>query len=114
MGTFALLGILAAVLVVASALGRFWAPALLAVGFGAWGFLLLTSSLSGILPLLGIGFVGAAALELVAAHELFGEPDAGRRRDWRLGSAFLGLTVSVAAFASLVYVAAAIMASLFI
>jgi len=114
MNALLVLGLIAAALTVASAFGYFWAPALLAVGLAGWGLLLLTSGLAGLVPILGLGFVAVATVELAAAFELYGESDARRRRDWQLGSAVVGLGASAAALASLASITSGIVSAIFI
>jgi hypothetical protein len=106
------IGILVVVLAAGCALGRFWAPVLLALGLGAWGFVLLTSGLGGAVSAMGLTFVGTSGVEVVAAYELFGEADAGRRRGWGVGSAVLGLAAGAAALGSLVLISRAMIAAL--
>ncbi len=110
------IGLMALICVVAAATGRPWGPAILALGFGAWGVLLLTAGFTGPFPLFGLLYVGAAFIELVAAYELVLPPGRvhGGLAEWRAWSAVIGATGSVAAVGLLMYIAAAVISAMIV
>lgn len=105
------IGLIALVAVVASALGEIWGPLLIGLGFAGWGSLILVSGYTSPWPEIGVGYLGGSLAEFAAAREFWRCRDSrsGPPGAWRAMAALLGVagTLLVGVLVMLVAIAIA-------
>jgi hypothetical protein len=109
------IGVLALVAIIGTALGQLWGPLLLALGFAGWGALLLLSGFRYPFPMIGVAYLMASVGELAAAWEFWQPASAeGPSASWRGGAALAGVLGALGAMGLLVVLAAAAVSAMII
>lgn len=105
------IGLVALVAVVASALGEVWGPLLIGLGFAGWGSLVLVSGYISPWPEIGVGYLGGSLAEFAAAREFWRcrGSRSGPSVAWRVMAALVGIagTLLVGVLVMLVAIAIA-------